>query len=91
VTPRRQGEPKLAGETTACGKWRGAFQGRLARKMLHCRLYTHRDWRRTMVERHTFDVAFNLVASLHSQAIFVQARRVAAPPGYEEALVAWRR
>ena len=59
------GSEKLGGETTACGKWRGAVAQRLARNNFHCRLFSQRDWRRTMFERHAFGVVFNLVGALH--------------------------
>jgi hypothetical protein len=62
------GSAKYAGETTACGKWRGAVAGRLDRNNFHCRLFSSRDWRRTMYERHAFGVVFNIVGALHSAA-----------------------
>ncbi|KAG5187675.1 hypothetical protein JKP88DRAFT_260250 [Tribonema minus] len=59
------GEPKVAGQTSVCGKWAGALKGRLARGGLPCETMFYNDWRRVMFERLIFQSAFNLVGALH--------------------------
>lgn len=42
-----RGEPKLAGETAVCGKWKGAFAMRLKQSQydLHCSTVSFWHWR----------------------------------------------
>ncbi|CAN0259526.1 unnamed protein product [Ectocarpus sp. 12 AP-2014] len=62
-----RGEPKLAGETAVCGKWKGAFAMRLQQSPfgLHCSTEYYLEWRRVMFEKLIFDCAVNLVGALH--------------------------
>jgi hypothetical protein len=62
-----QGEKKLAGECSACGKWHGAIKERLERNGIQCSTNFYRDWRRKMWERHMFDAVFNLIGSVRSE------------------------
>ena len=44
-----QGEVKLAGECSACGKWQGSIAQRLERNGVRCKTGFYREWRRSMV------------------------------------------
>eukprot|EP00978_Attheya_sp_CCMP212_P003065 scaffold6251_cov52-Attheya_sp.AAC.3 len=59
-----QGGRKYAGESSACGKWSGAFQARLDRNAVRCKRGFYREWRRDMWERTIYDAVFNLVGSV---------------------------
>lgn len=43
------GEAKIAGECSACGKWAGAVEQRLERNAIRCKNVFYREWRRLMV------------------------------------------
>jgi hypothetical protein len=58
------GENKLAGECTACGKWAGSIAERLERSNVFCRTDFYREWRRKMWERTIFDAVFHLVGAI---------------------------
>ncbi|CAN0104848.1 unnamed protein product [Discosporangium mesarthrocarpum] len=60
-----RGEPKLSGESVACGKWRGALKERLAKRALPCSTVFYLDFRRVMFERLAFDCTMDLVGALH--------------------------
>jgi hypothetical protein len=58
------GEAKIAGECTACGKWAGSIAERLERANVSCRTDFYREWRRKMWERTVFDAVFHLVGAI---------------------------
>ncbi|CAM9791268.1 unnamed protein product, partial [Choristocarpus tenellus] len=60
-----RGDPKFSGQTTVCGKWRGALAGRLAKGGLPCSQVFYLDWRRVMFEKLCFDCAIDLVGAVH--------------------------
>ncbi|KAL3915165.1 MAG: hypothetical protein SGILL_005775 [Bacillariaceae sp.] len=66
------GEEKIAGQSAACGKWRGAIAKRLERNQLRCDVDFYRDWRRKMWERNLLDAVFNLVGSVREEATTLQ-------------------
>ena len=66
------GEQKIAGQSAACGKWRGAIAKRLERNQLRCDVDFYRDWRRKMWERNVLDAIFNLVGSVREEATTLQ-------------------
>lgn len=43
------GEEKMAGECSACGKWCGAIEERLQKSNINCKAVFYREWRRLMV------------------------------------------
>lgn len=61
------GEPKLAGECSACGKWAGSVVQRLERSNIRCKLEFYREWRRTMWERSVYDAVFSLVGAIRNE------------------------
>jgi hypothetical protein len=58
------GETKLAGECTACGKWAGSIAERLERANVFCRTDFYREWRRKMWERTVFDAVFHVIGAI---------------------------
>jgi hypothetical protein len=66
------GEEKIAGQSAACGKWKGAIAKRLERYQLRCDVDFYRDWRRKMWERNILDAIFNLVGSVREEATTLQ-------------------
>lgn len=58
------GEEKIAGECTACGKWAGSIAERLQDRNVVCRTDFYREWRRKMWERNVFDAVFHLVGAI---------------------------
>ena len=62
------GEPKLAGECSACGKWNGAVAERFGDEIRRfCRTDFYREWRRKMWERSLYDAVFNLLGSVRQE------------------------
>jgi hypothetical protein len=43
------GDEKIAGECSACGKWSGSVEERLAKTNIRCKTVFYREWRRLMV------------------------------------------
>jgi hypothetical protein len=66
------GEEKIAGESSACGKWKGAIAKRLERNQMRCAVDFYRDWRRKMWERNLLDAIFNLVGSVREEPTTIQ-------------------
>ena len=62
-----QGEPKMANECAACGKWSGAVAERLGRFQIPCATDFYREWRRKMWERHVLDACFHLLGVVRDQ------------------------
>lgn len=61
------GEVKIAGACTACGKWNGAIAQRLERSNIRCEMDFYREWRRKMWERSVFDAVFRLLGVVRSE------------------------
>lgn len=61
------GEEKIAGECTACGKWAGAIAERLQRSTVRCATDFYREWRRKMWERSVLDASFHLLGAVRDQ------------------------
>jgi hypothetical protein len=66
------GEEKIAGESSACGKWKGAIAKRLERHQMRCTVDFYREWRRKMWERNVLDAIFNLVGSVRDEPTTIQ-------------------
>ncbi|KAG7344348.1 hypothetical protein IV203_022356 [Nitzschia inconspicua] len=66
------GEEKIAGESSACGKWKGAIAKRLERNQMRCAVDFYRDWRRKMWERNLLDAIFNLVGCVREEPTTIQ-------------------
>mmetsp|Transcript_3460 Transcript_3460/g.4593 ORF Transcript_3460/g.4593 Transcript_3460/m.4593 type:complete len:377 (-) Transcript_3460:278-1408(-) len=61
------GEPKMANECAACGKWSGGVAERLQRSTIPCATDFYREWRRKMWERNVMDACFHLVGAVRDQ------------------------
>jgi hypothetical protein len=61
------GEEKMAGECTACGKWAGSIAARLERSNVFCRTEFYREWRRKMWERNVYDAVFHLIGAIRDE------------------------
>jgi hypothetical protein len=61
------GEDKMAGECTACGKWAGSIAARLDRGNVFCKTEFYREWRRKMWERSVFDAVFHLIGAIRDE------------------------
>lgn len=61
------GEDKIAGECTACGKWAGSIISRFDIKNIYCKLDFYREWRRKMWEQSTYDAVLNLVGAIRDE------------------------
>jgi hypothetical protein len=70
--PSAVGESKWAGESSACGKWRGAIAQRMERNQIRCAVDFYRDWRRKMWERNVLDAIFNLVGAVREEPTTLQ-------------------
>lgn len=53
------------GLTSVCGKWEGAFQQRLHKVGLSCKILKERDFRRGQLEKLIWICAFNLIGAVH--------------------------
>jgi hypothetical protein len=65
--PDANGEEKLAGECTACGKWAGSIARRLEGRNIFCRTEFYREWRRKMWERSVYDAVFSLIGAVRDE------------------------
>lgn len=74
------GEPKIAGESAACGKWADALIARVGRANIQVTKLFYRDWRRHMIEKAAFDSIFNLVGALHDNMSLGEVRRTPPAP-----------
>ena len=61
------GEPKLANQCTATGKWAGAVAERFERSQVTCAVDFYREWRRKMWERSFYDAVFPLLGAVRDQ------------------------
>lgn len=53
---KSDGEPKWVGESSVCGKWRGAVKERLTRQdAVFCKSMDFMQWRKEMLERTIFE------------------------------------
>ena len=80
-------EDKLAGECTACGKWRGSIAQRLERSNVMCCVDFYREWRRKMWERSVYDAVLSLVGAVRDTPTTVG--EVAAYYGEEVSDIVW--
>ena len=80
-------EEKLAGECTACGKWRGSIAQRLERSNILCTPDFYREWRRKMWERSASDAVLSLVGAVRETPTTVG--EVATYYGEEASDILW--
>lgn len=60
-------EQKLAGQCTACGKWKGAIVERMLRNNVLCKADFYREWRRSMWEQSMADAVFHLLGVVRAE------------------------
>lgn len=80
-------EDKLAGECTACGKWKGSISQRLQKGNVLCTTQFYRDWRRQMWEQSVSDAVLSLVGAVRDTPTTIG--NVANYYGEEASDIAW--
>lgn len=58
-------ETDPGGLTAVCGKWEGAFEDRLSKAGLTCKIMKERDFRRSQLDKLIWISAFNLIGAVH--------------------------
>lgn len=58
-------ETNPEGLTAVCGKWEGAFQERILKAGLTCKVLKERDFRRSQLEKLIWISVFNLIGAVH--------------------------
>lgn len=58
-------ETNPEGLTAVCGKWEGAFQERILKAGLTCKILKERDFRRSQLEKLIWISVFNLIGAVH--------------------------
>lgn len=80
-------EQKLAGQCTACGKWKGAIAARMFRNDVMCKTDFYRDWRRAMWEQSMSDAVLHLLGVVRTDPTSVA--NVATYYSEEAADIVW--